>query len=193
MESVKKEARTLEIRYTLNENDFLNLQLYLASNDENFKKQRTKDKYRIVILSLLFGLILFFDSGYNLYSYYFLGSALVFLLIHPWWSKYFYKRIFKSRVIGSLKNSLPQTISLTLREESIDLINKENIRSFYIQDLQAIIEIQDYFFFMQVSDSPPIIVPKKEIANISIIYEQLEQYHKDFNIPFIKDLQYKWK
>lgn len=193
MESVKKEARTLEIHYTLNENDFLNLQLYLASNDENFKKQRTKDKYRIVILSLLFGLILFFDSGYNLYSYYFLGSALVFLLIHPWWSKYFYKRIFKSKVIGPLKNSLPQTISLTLREESIDLINKENIRSFYIQDLQAIIEIQDYFFFMQASDSPPIIVPKKEIANISIIYEQLEQYHKDFNISFIKDLQYKWK
>lgn len=56
----------LELNYELEEEDLLQLQLYFASKDEMQIKQRRKEKYRMIGLSLLCGLLLFFDEGYRL-------------------------------------------------------------------------------------------------------------------------------
>ncbi|MBK5721355.1 hypothetical protein JGH11_10770 [Dysgonomonas sp. Marseille-P4677] len=191
METALKQD-SLQIHYTLNEEDFLNLQLYHAFKNEDFKKQRIKDKYRIIGLSLLCGLILFFDGYFSIYSYYFLGSAVLFFIVHPWWSKWFYKRLLKSKVINANKDCFPQTTTLILQDKQIDLINNKNSHTFDIHNLLNIEEIQEYFF-LQISNFPPIIIPKRQIPNINLIQKQLKQYNKNFDISFITDLEYRWK
>lgn len=192
METALNNSSSLQLHYILNEEDLLNLQLYHASKNENFKKQRIKDKYRIIGLSLLCGLILFLDGDYSFYSYYFLGSAFVFLLVYPWWSKWFYKRLLKSKVTNTYKSSFPQTIKLALHNKSIDLISKQQSYTFEIHNLHMVTEIKDYFF-IQISNFPPIIIPKKEMPDTNLIQKQLEQYNIEFKVPFISDFEYEWK
>lgn len=192
MTTALNSSSTTELRYLLSEEDYINCELYYTSKDNNFQKQRIKDKYRIIGLSLLCALILFFDGDYEIYAYYFLGSAVILFIIYPWWSKIFYKRMIKSRLTNKYKNSFPQNIGLTLYDKSIELRNSSYIQTFEIYTIKEIIEIQDYFF-IQRSNVPPIIIPKKETPDIEPIRERLQQYKTDFNIAFINDEEYKWK
>ncbi len=189
---IKPDPTTLE--YKLTADDFLNLQLYHMSTDEAARKQRKKEKYRILGLSVLCGLILLFEGDYQLYSYFFLGSALLFFLIYPWWSAWFYKRMYKRQITETLKGSFPHTTKLLLDTDVIDVDTKNGYSRFTIHDVKSITETGTYFF-ITMSQFITVIIPKNREDNTKTeeIENLLRSYEADYKVPYDKNIDWKWK
>ena len=182
----------INIDINLNENDLLNLQLYFASSDEEMKKQRKKEKFRILGLSVLCGIMLFFDEGYRTYSYFFLGSALLFLIVYPWWSAWFYKRMYKKQVASFFKDKLPYHIEVVLSDEYIDIESPKGNSRIDVSDIKSITETGEYFF-ITTDRTTSVTIPKDKTEETEKIREQLELYVTNSGVLFTQDLSWKWK
>lgn len=182
----------INLDINLNENDLLNLQLYFASSDEEMKKQRKKEKFRILGLSALCGIMLFFDEGYRTYSYFFLGSALLFVIVYPWWSTWFYKRMYKKQVLSFFKDKLPYHIKVVLSDEHIDIDSPKGNSRIYMDNIKSITETREYFF-ITTDRTTSITIPKNEAEEAKRIREQLEYYAANSGVLFTQDLGWKWK
>lgn len=182
----------LELDYNFDEEDFLQLQLYFASKDEAQIKQRKKEKYRIIGLSILCGLLLFFDEGYRLLSYFFLGSAVFFFAIYPWWSVWFYKRMYKKHISEKLREDFPYNTKLLLGSDVIEIETKKG-RSYYgLDDLNTMIETERYFFVI-MSRQVSVIIPKHRMNNVEEIRMQLLHYKENNSVSFVEDLDWRWR
>lgn len=182
----------INLTYSLSETDLLNLQLYFASVDEEAKKQRKKEKFRTLGLSALCGIMLLFDGHYRIYSYFFFGATLLFFIVYPWWSAWFYKRMYKKQISSFFKGKLPYHMTITLGNEHIEIESQKGHSSTNINDLKSIIETEGYFFIMSGQTSS-VIIPKSTDEETERIREQLENYAVNSAIPFIRDLNWKWK
>lgn len=182
----------INLDYSLDENDLLNLQLYHASYDEESKKQRRNEKFRILGLSVLCGIMLFFDEDYRMYSYFFLGSALLFLIVYPWWSAWFYKRIYKKQVDNHFRDKLPYRMKAVFSDEYIDIESPKGYSRINISDIQSITETGEYFFII-TDRTTTITIPKKEPEKTDEIRQQLESYATTTDIYFTRNLDWKWK
>lgn len=189
---VKPESVTLE--YELTADDFLNLQLYYASTDEAARKQRKKEKYRMLGLSVLCGLILLFEGDYRIYSYLFLGSALLFFLVYPWWSAWFYKRMYKRQIAETMKESFPHATKLLLDAGVIDVDTKNGYSRFTAYDVKSITETGAYFF-ITMSQFITVIIPKSRKDNTTTeeVESLLKLYEADYKVPYNKNIDWKWK
>lgn len=182
----------IELNYTLNEEDFLDFELYQASTDESIKKLRIKEKYRIIGLSLLCAFILFFDEDYRLYSYFFLGSSILFLVVYPWWSSWFYKRMYRKRIESIFNGYLPYPMKIILDETRIEVDSNKGHSVFDINNIKTITETGKYFFITS-SQGKTIIIPKNQLNNPEEVIKQLKNYESSQQFPFIQVLNWKWR
>lgn len=182
----------INLDYSLNETDLLNLQLYFASTDEEIRKQRKREKYRMLGLSVLCGIMLLFDENYRIYSYYFLGTAILFYIVYPWWSAWFYKRLYKKQVSSSFKDKLPYNMRILLSNEYIEIENDKGHRQIQIKNIKSFIETKQYFF-ITTDQTINIPIPKNSIEEAVKIREQIAYYTVNSGVPFTKDLNWKWK
>lgn len=182
----------LELNYELGEEDLLQLQLYFASKDEMQIKQRRKEKYRMIGLSLLCGLLLFFDEGHRLLSYFFLGSSVLFFIIYPWWSVWFYKRMYRKHIPESMRVEFPYNTKLLLGNDIIEIETKKGHRHFSVNEMDVITETE-YYFFIVTSRQVSIIIPKHRINNTEEVRMQLLRYKENNPVSFVEDLNWKWK
>lgn len=182
----------LELNYELEEEDLLQLQLYFASKDEMQIKQRRKEKYRMIGLSLLCGLLLFFDEGYRLLSYFFLGSSVLFFIIYPWWSVWFYKRMYRKQISESMRAEFPYNTKLLLGSEFIEIETKKGYRHYDVKEMDTIIETEHHFFIVR-SRQVSIIVPKHRMNNTEEVKMRLLRYKENNQVSFVEDMDWKWK
>jgi len=175
--------------FNLTENDFLNFQLYYASTDEGTKKLRMKEKYRIIGLSVLCGIILFFDEDYRTFSYFFLGSSVLFLFVYPWWSAWFYKRIYRKQIAETFKGKFPYPMEVSMENDTIGIDSPKGNTSFKTSDIKTIIETKGYFFVM-MNQLIYIIIPKIEKSDTENIRKQLGTYEINDQVPFIRNLEW---
>jgi hypothetical protein len=182
----------LELDYGFGEEDFLQLQMYFASKDEEQIKQRKKEKYRIIGLSLLCGLLLFFDEGYRLLSYFFLSSSVFFFAIYPWWSVWFYKRMYRKYISESMRADFPYNTKLLLGNDVIELNTKKGHCHFSVNDMDAIIET-GYYFFIMTSRQVTVIIPKHQLNNTEEVRMWLLRYKEYSPVSFVEDLNWKWR
>ncbi len=182
----------LELNYELEEEDLLQLQLYFASKDEMQIKQRRKEKYRMIGLSILCGLLLFFDEGYRLLSYFFLGSSVLFFIIYPWWSVWFYKRMYRKHISESMRAEFPYNTKLLLGSEFIEIETKKGYRHYDVKEMDTIIETEHHFFIV-TSRQVSIIVPKHRMNNAEEVKMRLLRYKENNQVSFVEDMYWKWK
>lgn len=182
----------INLNYSLNETDLLNLQLYFASTDKETKRLRRREKYRMLGLSVLCGIILLFDEDYRIYSYYFLGTAILFYIVYPWWSPWFYKRLYKKQVSSVFKDKLTYNMNVILSDEYIEIENHKGHKQIQTSDIKSIIETREYFF-ITTDQTINIPIPKSNIEDIEKIREQIAHYSTNSGVSFSQDLNWKWK
>ncbi|MDU1889744.1 MAG: hypothetical protein E6767_03560 [Dysgonomonas sp.] len=179
-----------EFKYTLTEEDFLYLQLYTASKDENVKKQRKMEKYRLAGFSVICGLVLLFDDFYQYYAYFLLVGSVLLLFVYPFWSAWYYKRMFKKRIHETYKDRFPSESMIGMNDESISITNQGGHYTFIPSDVNSIVETGKYFYLKL--NQFICVIPKTKVDE-KIIQDQLMRYHNIYNVTYITDLDWKWK
>lgn len=181
----------MELDYTLELEDYLEYQLYYASTDEKAIAQRRKERWRFSGMSLLFGLILLFDSYGSFWSYIFIASSILFFIIYPWWSAWFYKRMYKRQIAEAMKDHFPNKTHLLFSEDVMEVDSQKGHSVFNVQDIDSIAETKAYFY-IKMKQFVVIIIPKKQISDISGICSQLRLYEEKQNVSFIQNLAWNW-
>lgn len=182
----------ISLNYELKSEDFLNLHLYYTSFSEDFIKQRLRTRYRTAALSAVVAIVMLIDSDTRWIGIFFAASAVVFYFVYPWWSRWFFRRMIKKQVDEKYKDRVPQNMNLVLRNDSIEVESSSGKQYYTMNDIEGIIETNDYFF-IEVSDFLKVILPKQAISNIDEVKTIFEEYHKNYNLNFLSDLNWAWK
>src|SRR5690606_24407987 len=92
----------MELKYALEQNDYLLHQLYYASKNKRVKKQRLRSWILMVFICLVSSLI--FLKKDKILFYYFLIASILALFFFPFYQRFYYKRHYKRNILDNYKN-----------------------------------------------------------------------------------------
>lgn len=180
----------MTLQFTLEENDFLQHQLFAASKSENLKKQKTKSRFVVSGALVLLGLLLLNNED-KILPYYFMVMGVLLFLFFPLLVKKTYPKHFKRYVNEVFKNRFGETISLTFNENTIETLSKFSELKLNQIALGTINEIQDYFFIDLVTGGN-LIIPKYKISDVATLKEVIDAFAKRNNLKQKTELDWKW-
>ncbi|HEX5153995.1 MAG TPA: hypothetical protein VFW07_21260 [Parafilimonas sp.] len=177
--------------YKLDQNDFLQHQLFLASKSERIKRQRTTT-WLILSATLLFLSHLFYKSGDNVLFYYFLISGILIFIFYPFYQRRHYKNHYNKFIADTYKNRFGQTANIKFTDSVIETTDITGESKINLTELENVTETGSYFF-PKLKTGGHIIIPKAKIDNVNELKNVLKQLCENLNIDFVEDLSWKWK
>ncbi len=181
----------MKIEYTLEKIDFIKYQLYSASKSERIIKSRKKSRISMSIIYLIFGL-LFFALADLLPAMIFIGVAIAWYFLQPYYMKKRYVRHFEKYIDENYQNRFGKPVSLDFNGEYIiatDYLGESRLK---IKEIVEVNEINDYEF-LKFSSGESLIVPKDRVENINELNNTLTEIVTELSINHNIDSGWKWK
>jgi len=178
----------MKLEYSLNENDYLQYQLYTASKSKLIKKNRFRSRLIAPLALILFGLYNYINNPDKIGFIIYLLFAILWFFIHPLYSKFLYKRQYKRSIKENYQESVNKVSELSFNPNYIltkDYINESKINT---KELGKLIEIKNYFF-LTLNDKLSLVIPKNSISDIDSFKKIINEY----NIEHLRELNWKWK
>lgn len=155
----------MELKYSLDDNDFLVYQLYTASKSKNIKNQR-----RRTFLILVAVFVVMFYSIYSTQetpSYYVLIFFLL-LIVYRLYDSSRYKNHYKKFINDNYKERFGLMCTLNFAENQIIEYSKIGESKINYDSLAEINEIQDYYFLKLIT-SQASLFPKKKLEILKVL------------------------
>ncbi|WP_088656258.1 YcxB family protein [Geofilum rhodophaeum] len=181
----------MRIEYLLNKVDFLEYQLFAASNSEIIIKNRKNSRIRLPIVYFILGLLLFLFADL-IFALVFIGLGVAWYILHPYFMKKRYQRHFANHVEENYHNRFGKVVSLDFEEEFIivkDFLGESKLR---IKEITEINETKSYIF-IKLSSGESLIIPKNSISNLNELNRILTKIASDFDIIQNICLDWEWK
>lgn len=174
----------------LQEEDYLTFQLYTASLSPQVKRMRLMS-WILTTIAFLCMAYLFYYSDKTFLMGYFLVCACLSALLYPFYSRWRYKRHYLKHIQNTYQHKFGTDSELSFTDEAI--INKDvsGEVKFNISEIEAIHEIQDYYFIKSKSGLS-LIVSKIKSRNIETIKTHIEKLVNERHIPHVVNLNWKW-
>ena len=180
----------MQLQYSLEENDYLQYQLYAASKSKNIKAQRSRT-FMMMIATFAILSYMVYSPGDSL-SYLIMTFFGMLLILYKWYEKKRYSDHYRKNIAENYKERFGLISTLTLGENQIIEESKLGESKINYESLSEINEIQDYYFLKLITGQS-LIIPKKVILNKSDFNLKLEVIKDRFNLKNNVDLDWKWK
>lgn len=179
----------LLISFSVDQKDYLQYQLFSASQSKALLNRTKRTTWIVPILYLFMALVSVFMGNYMLPG--------VFIVIAAGWAlgypifqrKRYLKYITKSA--AETYGTQADTISYELTDNLLHGKSAQGESSIYIEQITTINEIQDYFY-VRLKRGATIIFPKSKLANKAALEEWLRSLSQRQNIPYITMLDWAW-
>ncbi len=181
----------MTIIYTLNENDFLQYQLYIASKTDSIKKQR-KNTWLIFSGSFLLLSFMFYQSGNTFLTYYFLFFGIIVACFYPTFQKWYHRNHYRKYIVENYKNKLGDTGRITFKDDIIEIVERAGEFKIKLTEIENTTEIADYFF-IKMNSGGHLILPKNQLDNIDNVRNGFKQICNKLSVSFIEELNWRWK
>lgn len=180
----------MQLQYSLNENDYLQYQLYAASKSKNIKAQRNRT-FIILIVTFLILSYMIFSTADMMFDPLIIFFALL-LILYKVYEKKRYSNHYRKNIEENYKERFGLISKLTFAENQIIEESKLGESKINYESLSQINEIQDYYFLKLITGQS-LIIPKKVIPNQSDFTLKLEEIKNRFNLENNVELDWKWK
>jgi YcxB-like protein len=179
----------MTLKYSLNQNDFLQHQLFLASKTKSIKNRMNRTWLILSIAFLMIGISFYKNDNFNFY--FFIFFSILTLLFYPFYQKYHYKNHYLKHININYKYRFGVVSSLIFNENTIDSISEIGESKLNYTAFDEIDEIEKYFF-LKIKTGGGIIIPKTEIENVEEFKIILNNLIKKYNWKEIIELNWKW-
>ncbi|WP_395052449.1 YcxB family protein [Flavobacterium sp.] len=181
----------MKLKYELNENDYLQYQLYTATKSERIKKQRIKSW---IILSFTFILIgfLFKQNENNILFYYFIILGMLSLILYPYYQRNYYKNHYKKFIKETFINTIGKSSVIEFLEYEIITYDSNCESKVKYSALEEFNEIGDYIF-LKFNSNQSFVIPKSKVENLEELKVELKYISDKFKIKQNLELDWKWK
>jgi len=181
----------VKLNFNLSEQDLLIFQLYTASNSPYIKRSRRVNWLVVPILYLVFSVVLYLADSLD-FSIGFLVLAILWLIFYPFFQKSRYEKGYKRHNIEYFKNRFDKPVELSFTKEYIASKDESGEGKMKLSELEALHEIQDYYF-LKFNSGVSLIIPKKEVVEFNKLKELLESLVKKLQIEHEVNLEWKWR
>ncbi|MDO7886771.1 YcxB family protein [Hymenobacter cheonanensis] len=181
----------MELTYTLDENDFLNHQLYLASKSDRIKKSRLKRRIWAVVAFLSMAWLFYMKRDVALFWYFFVAAALA-AIFYPLYLRRLYKRHYQKYIRENYLNRIGKTVAIQLDDEKLWSKNELSEGSISLAGLTEIVEVPTAFY-LKTDTSSALLLPKSQMADTAEVKAELQAVARRYSIPYQEELNWQWK
>lgn len=180
----------MELKYSLNTNDFLQYQLFTASKSKRVQNQKRKSII-VISFSLLVLFAILFDSNNSNQNILLSIVILISMLLYPLYLKSHYYKHYNKFIEDTTKNKTDRPASLSFREFHIETVDETGESKINYTNLEEINEIKDYIF-LRLKTGESIIFPKNKIDNFEKLKDELYKISNVYNLKTNVELNWKW-
>ncbi len=181
----------MKLEYIINEQDFLQQQLYAASKSKHLKSQSRKTLiYTAISILILSLLLLYFEDQYIFYNVIILG--FIYLIMLPFYLKYYYKKHFQKIIKETYKNRFGEIVKIELLEKEFSINDANSETKLKYSAFDEFIEIEHYYF-LKLKTGESLIIPTSQIVNLVELKVELNNIAAKYNIKQTIELNWKWK
>ncbi len=181
----------MTLTFSLNEYDYLQHQLYVASTSASLKARSRRSWLTIVVLVLIISWF-FFDSNNALTGWALVVYALLTLIFYPAFQKRNYKKYYRKYVATNFNYRFGKLVTITFLDTQIFMQDVSGETKLHLYELKGMTEIKE-FYFLHLRSGGSIILPKYKFENIKVVREKLLEICGQLNIVFTEHLDWKWK
>lgn len=179
----------MTIEYSVIEIDFLNYSLFSASQNKRIMNQKRRS-WLLLTVGFLIIAILFYKKNDSSF-YFYLAFAVVTFTLYPLYQKKYYKKHYKKYVIDTYKARFGETITVIFNDDHVEtksLIGEGTINYSVIEQIDETGE----YFFLKLKTGGALIIPKREINELSTFTYFLETLAQKNNWNKYVNLGWKW-
>jgi hypothetical protein len=181
----------MTIKYSLDQDDYLEHLLFITSKSKEFRKNRILVSVIVTSLIALIG-ILFYVYNNNLMALYCGVCAIIFLVILPSRLARRFKIRFLKHILETYKNAFGEEITLSLEDLYIDIQDINGVSKINYSALEEIIEIPNHIL-IKLKTGNSLIIPKKKIIELDHFKMELQILMNKLAINYAQELDWKWK
>lgn len=173
------------------EDDFLQFQLFTASQSKRIKNKRERSTIIIMLCFLLLAMLLG-SSGTDFLFYAFLALIPVTYFFYPKYLKNHHYKHYQEFVKESFQKRDHQPTLLEFKADTIFSKNEYGESLLKYKAIDCVVEIPSYFF-IPLKSGGTLILPKREVKNYDELFSFLrEKSHQlEFDYSIFKD--WSWK
>ena len=181
----------MKLEYNLNENDFLQHQLYTASKTERIKMQRRKSWWFVTLTFFILSL-LFLKKDEKVTFYSFLIVGFITLIFYPFYLRNHYRSHYQKFIKDTYKNRFGENAKIEFLENEF-LTNDSNSETrLKYSAFEEFNEIENYFF-LKLKTGGSLIIPKLKVENLKVLKVELNNIAEKHNVKQNIELDWKWK
>jgi hypothetical protein len=181
----------MELAYSLDENDFLNHQLYLASKSKRIKKSRLKRRIWAVVAFLSMAWLFYLKKDSVLF-WYFLVAAGLAAALYPFYLRRLYRRHYQKYIEENYGSKIGKRVEIKLDSEKLWSKDELSEGSINLSGLTEIVEVPTAFY-LKTATSAALILPKIQVVNAEEVKAELQAIAKRYSIPYQEELDWQWK
>jgi hypothetical protein len=176
-------------KITLDKDDYLRFQLYMASKSKKIKKGRMQ-VWILTTLTFLSISFIFIANGDRIFPYVFLLISAINVIFYPIWDRRRYKKQYERLVAENIKNKLALYCEISIDSEKLTLKDERGVGEISLSEIESIIEIKEDLF-IKVKNGNMLII-SKQITDYENFIQELKNASGNSDIPWIDELNWKW-
>jgi len=178
------------LQYSVNENDYLTHQLYVASKSERIIKKRFKNKIIVPLIYVLLGILFYISENTNLALIFVLFSILWYF-IYPIWERKRYVNHYKVLIMENFTEKLNHVATVELSDDFILTRDVGSESKVSTNEIVELIEISS-LFLIKIKGGQSLIIPKEDTNQTEAIKLRLLELSKRLQVPYSEELNWKW-
>lgn len=182
----------ITLQYALQEEDHLQLQLYLASTSERIRKKRKRHRWSVPLVYLVLALVLWrFTTFYA--AVVFVLVAVLWLLFYPKWETRRYRKHYLDFIRENYRKTIGKTITLTLEDDVIGSSNESGSSTLNTSGIMGTDEVGNCYY-LRLDKGMVIAIPKDRLGEQAIAFVAwLKRVEQRNNIARNVNLSWQWK
>ncbi|MGV3612496.1 MAG: hypothetical protein ACO1N0_16175 [Fluviicola sp.] len=176
--------------FSLDKNDYLTHQLFLASVTLHAKEQ-IKNSRIIWTVTYLMLSFCFYSEKKPLLSIFFLIAAIAWVIFYPAYAKKRHQKHFEKHVNTMFQDKFDDNCSISIEDQLIHSKDEHYEMKVSLAEVKHIYETSDYFYAL-LKSGLTFIFPRQKIENVNALEDQLRDIAAKNQISFTEMTDWKW-
>jgi len=177
----------MTLEYKINEQDFLDFQLFTASKSDRINKKKRNGWILLTVGSIVVAFYFYLNQN-NPMTIYFGLVAIAIGVFYPKYFKWRYKKHYKTYIKENYSKRFGQVAILEINNDSIFSKDKTGEGKINLSEIEKIDETANHFF-LKISTGVSLLIPKKELKSI----DELREKFKDVGLTVLDETNWNWK
>ena len=182
----------LKLNYNLDAEDYLNYQLFTASQSKNIRNKRKRNRVIPAIVFFVLGIIIPGFDFTETFTLIYISISVLWIFVYPIWDKRLYINHYKKHISENYQNNFDKNVEVILSTEEVFMKDGSSESKINLVELQEINEVPNAFY-LKLKSSQSIILPKNKIGNLNEVKDILNIIKDKYSVKYNEFPDWKWK